>query len=67
MKDVTGFDGDLQMFRERPKPVNLAHLRFLRWLIEQGRLDDLPAQSPGVELTETMLADAVPVKARQVL
>jgi hypothetical protein len=67
MKDVTGFDGDLQMFRERPKPVNLAHLRFLRWLIEQGRLADLPAQPPGGKLTETTMADAVPVKARQVL
>ena len=65
MKDVTGFDGDLQMFRERPKPVNLAHLRFLRWLIEQGRLDNLPAQPPGGELTKTTMADAVPVKARQ--
>lgn len=67
MKDVTGFDGDLQMFRERPQPINLAHLRCLRWLIEQGRLDDLPAQPPGGELTETPMADAVPVKARQVL
>ena len=62
MNDVTGFDGDLQMFQERPKPVNL---RFLRWLIEQGRLDDSPAQPPGGELTETTMADAVPVKARQ--
>ena len=66
MKDVTGFDGDLQMFRERPKPVNLAHLRFLRWLIEQGRLDDLPAQPPGGELTEKTRAEAVPVKVPQV-
>jgi hypothetical protein len=66
MKDVTGFDGDLQMFRERPKPVNLAHLRFLRWLIEHGRLDDLPAQPPGGELTEKPMADSVPVNARQV-
>ncbi len=38
-QDVTGFDGDLQMFRETTKPVNTAHLDFLRWLIEHGRLD----------------------------
>ncbi len=67
MKDVTGYDGDLQMFRERPRPVNLAHLRFLRWLIEQGRLDDLTAQPPGGELTEKTMADAVPVRVHQVL
>jgi len=65
MKDVIGFDGDLQMFQERPKPVNMAHLRFLRWLVEQGRLDALPAQPPGGELTEKTLAGAVPVNARQ--
>ena len=41
---VSGFDGDLQMFREAPKPINMAHLEFLRWLIEQGRLDHPSAQ-----------------------
>jgi hypothetical protein len=39
MNDMTSFDGALYMFRDAPKPVNLAHLRFLRWLAEQGRLE----------------------------
>jgi hypothetical protein len=39
MREAEIFDGDLEMFRERPKPVNLAALRFLRWLAEQGRLE----------------------------
>ncbi len=51
-RDVTGFDGDLQMFRETAKPVNMAHLEFLRWLIEHGRLDQAPAQPADGEATE---------------
>ena len=39
MKDLTSFDGTLEMFRDAPKPVNGAQLRFLRWLAEQGRLE----------------------------
>ncbi len=43
---VTSYDSDLAMFREAPKPVSLAYLRFLRWLIEQGRLEHAPAGPP---------------------
>src|SRR5256885_463329 len=32
-RDVVGFDGDLQMFRETARAVNVEHLQFLRWLI----------------------------------
>jgi len=32
------YDGSLQMFVESPHDVDLAHLQFLRWLIETGRL-----------------------------
>ena len=35
-----------------PKAVNIAQLRFLRWLIEQGRLEHLPAGPPSGELTD---------------
>ena len=38
MKDVLSYDGNLEMFCEAPKGINVAYLRFLRWLIEQGRL-----------------------------
>ena len=33
------YDGTLQMIIETPKPVNMDHLAFLRWLGEQGRLE----------------------------
>jgi hypothetical protein len=52
VKDVKSYDGDVQMFRETAKPVNLAHLRFLRWLIEQGRLEHLPAGPPSGPFVE---------------
>ena len=48
-RDVTGFDGDLGMFRETAKPVNVEHLEFLRWLIEHGRLDNSPVPTPDGE------------------
>jgi hypothetical protein len=52
MKDVLRYDGNLEMFCEVPKAINVAHLRFLRWLIEQGRLEHLPAGPPSGELAE---------------
>jgi hypothetical protein len=63
MKDVQSYDGDLRMFREDPKPVGLARLRFLRWLVERGRLEHLAAGPPSGELAaahgaEQRLADA---------
>jgi hypothetical protein len=33
------FDPELQMFIEQPRGVDLAHLRFLRWLAEHGQLE----------------------------
>jgi hypothetical protein len=56
--DPKSFDGDLQMFREPSKPVNLAHLRFLRWLVEHGRLELLPANSSTGEPAEPTTGDA---------
>ncbi len=44
------YDGDLQMFGEEPQEINVAHLRFLRWLVEQGRLEHPPAGPPSGEL-----------------
>ena len=32
------YDGSLQMFVDEPRDVDLARLRFLRWLVETGRL-----------------------------
>jgi hypothetical protein len=58
--DPNSFDGDLQMFCEASKPVNIAHLRFLRWLVEHGRLEHLPANPPAGELVEPTTAEASP-------
>jgi hypothetical protein len=38
MKNARAFDTELQMFRQ-DTALNLAHLSFLRWLAEQGRLE----------------------------
>jgi hypothetical protein len=46
MKEVIGYDGNLEMFRETPRAISMAHLRFLRWLVEQGRLEHLPYGLP---------------------
>jgi len=58
--DPKSFDGDLQMFCEASKPVNIAHLRFLRWLVEHGRLEHLPANPSAGELAEPTTAEASP-------
>lgn len=39
------YDGSLQMFAQAPRDPDMAHLRFLRWLVEQGRLG-IPVQGP---------------------
>ena len=58
MKDVKSFDGDLKMFRESGGPVNLDRLRFLRWLVEQGRLEHLPAGPPAGPFAQEVLVEA---------
>jgi hypothetical protein len=50
MKDLQSYDGDLRMFRESSRPVDLARLRFLRWLAERGRLEHPAAGPPSGEL-----------------
>jgi hypothetical protein len=50
MKDLQTYDGDLWMFRETPRPVDIDRLRFLRWLAEQGRLEHPVAGPLGGEL-----------------
>ncbi len=63
MKDAKNYDGDLEMFREAPRDVDIARLRFLRWLIEQGRLEHLPAGPPSGELAERITAQSSLVEA----
>jgi hypothetical protein len=52
MNDVQGYDGDLEMFRETPPPVDGARLRFLRWLAERGRLEHVPVGPPSGAFAE---------------
>jgi hypothetical protein len=40
------------MFRDAPKSVSLAQLRFLRWLAEQGRLEHPVAGPPSGEFAD---------------
>jgi hypothetical protein len=57
MNDVHSYDGDLRMFRETPRPVDIDHLRFLRWLAEQGRLEHPAAGPPSGELASARDAE----------
>lgn len=50
MSNPQSYDSDLEMFRQAPRPLDHAHLCFLRWLAEQGRLEHAPAGPPSGEL-----------------
>jgi hypothetical protein len=43
MQGVTSYDGDLMMFRDSTKPIDMARLGFWRWLDEHGRVEHMPA------------------------
>ena len=59
MNQTRSFDGELQMFREAPRPVNLAHLQFMRWLVEQGRLEHPPAGASSGDLADPLGLEAM--------
>ena len=54
--DLENYDGDLEMFREPPKHVDVARLRFLRWLADRGRLEHPPAGAPSGAFAEVTVA-----------
>ena len=56
-----GYDPELQMFIEHPREPDLARLRFLRWLGEQGLLEHNTAGTPSGEFALEL--DAKPVLA----
>lgn len=43
------YDAELQMFVEQPREADLARLRFVRWLVERGRLEHAAAGAPAGE------------------
>lgn len=57
MKAYLAYDKDLQMFIEPSAELNVANLRFLRWLAERGKLEHEAYGEPSGPLAE--LADAM--------
>lgn len=53
MKAVGTYDGDLQMFVQEPRPIQLHWLGFLRWLGERGLLEHEIAGKPAGPLADT--------------
>jgi hypothetical protein len=43
MATGSNYDGEVQMYVERPREIDLGHLRFLRWLAVRGYLEHAPA------------------------
>lgn len=54
MRGTTSYDGSLQMFCEPVHEVDLPRLRFLRWMIEQGRLEHPVYGPPAGEYAEEL-------------
>ena len=57
MKAVGRYDSTLQMFVEEPRDPDLRQLTFLRWLIENNRLEH-PAEGPASGELVVALAQA---------
>ena len=54
----TRYDGELQMFCDAAHEANLEALRFIRWMVEQGRLEHDAAGPPAGEYAEQGLGAA---------
>lgn len=57
MGAVGVYDGDLQMFVEKPRELDLDKLRFLRWMVEQGKLEHAVAGEPSGRLVGKLKVD----------
>lgn len=60
MPAIEGYDPSLQMFLEKAREPDLAHLRFLRWLAEQGLLEHPVYGPPAGQLVELAAARGCP-------
>lgn len=54
MRGTTDYDGALQMFCEPAQEVDLARLKFLRWLVEHRQLEHPPFGEPAGEYAERL-------------
>ena len=60
MATAREYDGDIQMFVEHEREVDVAHLRFLRWLAERGNLEhETAGRSHGVYALSEVILDKV--------
>jgi hypothetical protein len=39
MAAMGSYDSTLQMFVQKPQPIDMSRLSFMRWLAEQGKLE----------------------------
>jgi hypothetical protein len=51
------YDPELQMFTDGPHEPDGRRLRFLRWLVEQGRLEHSPAGDSAGEYAQILLSE----------
>ena len=56
MRGTTSYDGNLQMFCEPVHDIDMAKLRFLRWMIEQRQLEHPVAGPPAGEYADSFSA-----------
>lgn len=54
MEALGNYDTDLQMFVDGEHALDLARLRFLRWLAEQGKLEHETAGPPTGDLAHVL-------------
>lgn len=59
MKAVGRYDSALQMFVEEPREIDLRRLSFMRWLIENNRLEHEAVGPASGELVVQAEADVV--------
>lgn len=53
------YDGELQMFIEPPRDPDLRRLRFMRWLVENNRLEHPVIGPASGEITTLIIGEAL--------
>lgn len=49
-KEIGPYDTEIQMFVEKPRPINMSRLIFQRWLVENGKGEHMPFSRPTGDL-----------------
>lgn len=61
------YDGELQMFVASPRDHDMSRLRFLRWMVENGRLGRLVGPSSGPLAGKLVPTDKRAAARRQIV